>query len=73
MNDLSPRQEQILGVIVESVVERGHPPTLREIGDACGLVSSDLIYGYVRDLERMGRLTVTPEHPRAITITGAST
>lgn len=37
--DLTPRQRRILDFIRETVERRGYPPTVREIGEAVGLVS----------------------------------
>jgi len=41
--DLSPRQREILKVIVKEIKSKGYPPTVREIGKIVGLKSSALL------------------------------
>jgi repressor LexA len=40
---LTPRQRTILDVIRASVTSRGYPPSIREIGDAVGLLPRELV------------------------------
>jgi repressor LexA len=40
MKGLTPRQRQILDYITESIMTRGYPPTIREIGDEMGIKST---------------------------------
>ena len=46
---LTVRQRKILQVIRESVVRRGYPPSVREIGDAVGLKSPDCSFYRLTD------------------------
>jgi repressor LexA len=52
--ELTERQEAILTSIRESVVQRGYPPTVREIGVAVGLSSPASVQGHLALLEERG-------------------
>lgn len=43
MNTLTARQEAILAAIRDSVVVRGYPPSIRELGDKVGLASTSSV------------------------------
>ena len=51
---LTPRQRNILAFIRESITEHGYPPTLREIGHAFGIRSTNGVNDHLRALERKG-------------------
>ena len=53
---LTERQRTILEVIRSSVMTRGYPPSIREIGDAVGLTSTSSVAHQLRTLERKGYL-----------------
>ena len=63
---LSRRQQQILEFIRESVLSRGFPPSIREIGEAVGLSSSSTVHSHLRSLETKGFLRRNPSKPRSI-------
>lgn len=63
---LSRRQQQILDFIRESVMSRGFPPSIREIGEAVGLSSSSTVHSHLRSLETKGFLRRNPSKPRSI-------
>jgi repressor LexA len=63
---LSRRQQQILDFIRDSVVSRGFPPSIREIGEAVGLSSSSTVHSHLRSLETKGFLRRNPSKPRSI-------
>jgi len=65
-NRLSRRQQQILEFIRESVLSRGFPPSIREIGEAVGLSSSSTVHSHLRSLETKGFLRRNPSKPRSI-------
>jgi repressor LexA len=48
------RRQQILDAIARLSVERGFPPTMREVGKAIGLASSATIYAHLQHLKRDG-------------------
>lgn len=68
---LTERQRTILEVIRASVVSRGYPPSIREIGDAVGLTSTSSVAHQLRTLERKGYLRRDPNRPRAVDVRGA--
>ena len=65
---LTPRQLQILEVIRDSVERRGYPPSVREIGEAVGLVSPSSVAYQLKELERKGYLRRDPNRPRAVDV-----
>ena len=67
---LTDRQRRVLEVIRESVSERGYPPSIREIGDAVGLMSTSSVAHQLRTLERKGFLRRDPNRPRAVDVRG---
>lgn len=70
-SELTDRQRTILEVIRASVVSRGYPPSIREIGDAVGLTSTSSVAHQLRTLERKGYLRRDPNRPRAVDVRGA--
>jgi len=64
--DLSERQRKILTFIRETVDRRGYPPTVREIGEAVGLVSPSSVAYQLGALEKKGYLRKDPNRPRAV-------
>lgn len=66
MNKLSPRQQAILDYIQKNVLEKGYPPSVREIGEAVGLASSSTVHGHLARLEKKGYIRRDPTKPRAI-------
>jgi repressor LexA len=63
--DLSPRQRTILDYIRDTVDRRGYPPSVREIGEAVGLVSPSSVAYQLNVLEKKGYLRKDPNRPRA--------
>lgn len=57
MQKLTQRQKAVLDYIVESIQDRGYPPTLREIGNHLGIKSTNGVNDHLRALERKGYLT----------------
>src|ERR671919_260463 len=70
MNDLTARQQRIVEFIRRTVLERGYPPTVREIGEAVGLTSSSSVHAQLANLQRKGLLRKDPAKPRAIEVAG---
>lgn len=69
---LTRRQEEILDFIKKSVLEKGYPPSVREIGAAVGLNSSATVHSHLNSLESKGMIRRDPTKPRAIEILDAS-
>lgn len=68
MKKLNERQQQILDFITEFIDDKGYPPTVREIGSACGLRSSSTVHGYLQKLEDLGYIKKDRSNSRAITL-----
>lgn len=66
MQGLTARQEQVLAFIRDSIVERGYPPTLREIGAHMGIRSTNGVNDHLRALERKGYLSREDMKSRAL-------
>lgn len=65
---LRPRQRKVLEFIRDSMAERGYPPSMREIGEAVGLVSTSSVSHQLQNLERMGYIRRDPSRPRAMQV-----
>lgn len=72
LDDLTPRQRQILEFIKEEVQKKGYPPSVREIGHAVGLSSSSTVHGHLGKLEEKGYIRRDPTKPRALEVVGLS-
>jgi repressor LexA len=66
--DLTARQRRILEFIREWVETHGYPPSVREIGEAVGLVSPSSVAYQLKELERKGYLRRDPNRPRAVDV-----
>ena len=64
--ELTERQRGIVETIRAALVERGYPPTMREIGDAVGLTSPSSVKHQLEALERKGVIRRDPHRPRAL-------
>jgi repressor LexA len=67
-DDISPRQQQILDLILRTVGDRGYPPSVREIGEAVGLSSPSTVHSHLSALVKAGYLRRDPTKPRAIEV-----
>ena len=70
--DLTQRQTVILEFIKREIRQKGYPPSVREIGDAVGLMSSSTVHGHLQTLEEKGYIRRDPTKPRAIEILDSS-
>ena len=68
MEGLTPRQEQVLEFIRESVRVNGYPPTVREICAALDLSSPSTVHVHLANLERLGLIKRDPTKPRALDV-----
>ena len=66
--DLTDRQRRILDYMRETVEQRGYPPSVREIGEAVGLVSPSSVAYQMGVLEKKGYLRKDPNRPRAVDV-----
>lgn len=65
---LTKRQQEIFDFIKRYTVEKGYPPTVRDIGQAIGLTSSSTVHAHLSNLERLGMLRRDPTKPRAMEV-----
>jgi repressor LexA len=65
---LTARQRLILDVIKASVEHRGYPPSIREIGEAVGLLSTSSVAHQLSTLQKKGYLRRDPNRPRAVDV-----
>lgn len=65
---ISPKQTEILEYIKNEIINRGFPPTVRDICDAVHLKSTSSVHSHLETLERNGYIRRDPTKPRAIEI-----
>jgi repressor LexA len=65
---LTQRQRRVLEVIRDAVERRGYPPSVREIGEAVGLVSTSSVAYQLKVLQDRGFLRRDPNRPRAMEV-----
>lgn len=73
MQGLTQRQQMVLDFIRQSILDRGYPPTLREIGARMGIRSTNGVNDHLRALERKGYLTREDMKSRALRPTALGT
>ncbi|MFV2016926.1 transcriptional repressor LexA [Micromonospora sp. LOL_023] len=66
--ELTVRQRRILEFIRSWVDRHGYPPSVREIGEAVGLVSPSSVAYQLKEMERKGFLRRDPNRPRAVDV-----
>ncbi len=69
MKELNETQKRIYEYLAEQV-QRGVPPTVREIGKAVGLKSTSTVQLYLDVLEEAGYIERNPLHKRSIRVKG---
>ena len=65
---ISKKQSEILEYIKNEILNRGFPPSVREICEAVGLKSTSTVHGHLARLEKKGLIRRDPTKPRAIEI-----
>ena len=66
MDELTPRQRQVLRFIQDNLDEQGRPPTRAEIAEALGFKSANAAEEHLRALQRKGVLDLMPGASRGI-------
>lgn len=66
---ISKKQQEILDYLKETIINRGFPPSVREICKAVGLKSTSSVHAHLETLEKNGYIRRDPTLPRAIEIT----
>lgn len=69
MEEITARQKEILHYINRTSEERGYPPTIREIGHAMDIRSTNGVNDHLRALERKGYLTREEQQSRSLVAT----
>ncbi|MCP1101064.1 repressor LexA [Aequitasia blattaphilus] len=65
---ITEKQTEILEYIKEQILERGFPPSVRDICKAVSLKSTSSVHAHLESLERNGFIRRDPTKPRAIEI-----
>ena len=65
---ITNKQREVLEYLKQQVLQKGYPPSVREICDAVGLKSTSSVHGHLESLERNGYIRKDPTKPRAIEI-----
>ncbi len=65
---ITKKQEEILTYIKNEILERGFPPSVREICQAVGLKSTSSVHSHLESLEKNGYIRRDPTKPRTIEI-----
>jgi len=65
---LTERQQKILTFIKKSIQDNGYPPTIREIGEAFGIRSTNGVNDHLKALERKGYLLRGELKSRALSV-----
>ena len=68
MNELNIKQVMILEFIKEQQLDKGYPPSVREICSAVGLKSPSTVHSHLNKLEKLGYIRRDPTKPRTIEI-----
>jgi repressor LexA len=63
---LTDRQLEVLRFIVQQIEDNGYPPTIREIGEALDIRSTNGVNDHLKALEKKGYLTRDPVKSRAL-------
>ena len=66
--ELTEKQQEILDFIKNEILNRGFPPSVRDICEAVHLKSTSSVHAHLETLERNGYIHRDPTKPRAIEI-----
>ena len=69
---LTTRQQEIYDFLKQQILERGYPPSVREICEAVHLKSTSSVFAQLERLENKGYIKRDPSKPRAIEICDSS-
>ncbi|MFT4006063.1 MAG: transcriptional repressor LexA [Lacrimispora sp.] len=65
---ITPKQQEILEYIKETILSKGYPPAVREICEAVHLKSTSSVHSHLETLEEKGYIRKDPTKPRTIEI-----
>ena len=69
MKKCDERQDLILAYMKETILQRGFPPTVREICSALNIKSTSTVFKDLNTLEQKGLIKKDPSKPRALVVT----
>jgi len=69
---LGERHQRILDFIETYQRKHKHPPSIREIGESCGISSTSVVNYYLDQLERTGHIERDRKISRGVRLTGAT-
>lgn len=65
---ISAKQQEILEFIKSEILNKGYPPSVRDIGEAVHLKSTSSVHAHLETLEKNGYIRRDPTKPRTIEI-----
>ena len=65
---ITKKQSEILDFLKQEIINKGYPPSVREICEAVNLKSTSSVHFHLSALESNGYIRKDPTHPRAIEI-----
>ena len=65
---ITPKKQEILNFMKARILEKGYPPSVREICEAVSLKSTSSVHAHLETLEKNGFIRRDPAKPRAIEI-----
>lgn len=65
---ISTKQKEILEYVKSKIINKGYPPSVREICEAVKLKSTSSVHSHLETLEKNGYIRRDPSKPRAIEI-----
>jgi len=65
---ITAKQQEILEYIKQNILQKGYPPTVRDICEAVHLKSTSSVHSHLETLEKNGYIRRDPTKPRAIEI-----
>ena len=65
---ITPKQQEILQYIKETILKKGYPPSVREICEAVRLKSTYSVHSHLESLEKNNYIRRDPTKPRTIEI-----
>lgn len=69
MKKCDERQDRILAYMKKTILQRGFPPTVREICSALNIKSTSTVFKDLNTLEQKGLIKKDPSKPRALVVT----
>jgi repressor LexA len=68
MKSLTERQKECLKAIKAIARTKGYPPSMREISDALGGISTNAVFGHLEALQAKGYIKRDPSIARSIQV-----